>query len=628
MSFLASLPPRNEENSRNEVTYRPERGGSGNRPNVIMPDRDRSQVGSRMAKQRGTAPLGERLIAAGLLTTEQLENALAHQQAANRKVHQSNGASDGKPVKTKPLGEIVTELGLVDETKLVPLLGEQLGVPGVRLREGLIDPLAVNLLPRADAERWRVLPLMKVRDELTVAMADPRDLATIDAIAHVTGLRIRPVLTLASAIERLLPRCYEDDFTVDSVTADMDVEDLEVDSENGPLDLDSGTALMLAEGSPVINLVNYAIIQAVRQGASDIHIEPGAKATSVRFRIDGSLREVMRPKRDLHAALVSRIKVMGKLDIAEHRQSQDGRLHVRIARRDIDLRISTLPTVLGEKVVMRVLDRGNVSFDMGKLGLPGDSLGTMKQMLTRPHGLVLVTGPTGSGKTTTLYSAIELIKGIERNVITVEDPVEYQLELINQVQVNTDAGMTFAGALRSILRQDPDVIMVGEIRDRETAETAIQAALTGHLVLSTLHTNDAASAITRLVDMGIEPFKISAALVGVVAQRLVRNVCTHCCETHYPPSALLASLGYEPKREDRFVRGRGCSECFDGYRGRSGVYELMPCEGNLRELISDSVSLSKLRKARQGPSLLGEGMRLAASGVTTIDEVTRIADCE
>lgn len=625
MTILTSL---RHLRQRGETSERASHHRTAVRPRVILPNRDRSQIGARLAKQRGTAPLGERLIAAGLLTLEQLENALAHQQAAKRKAHQSNGPGDVQPIKTKPLGEIVTELGLVDETKLVPLLGEQLGVPGVRLREGLIDPLAVNLLPRADAERWRVLPLMKVRDELTVAMADPRDLATIDAITQVTGLRIRPVLTLASAIERLLPRCYEDDFTVDSVTADMDVEDLEVDAENGPLDLDGNTALMLAEGSPVINLVNYAIIQAVRQGASDIHIEPGTKATSVRFRIDGSLREVMRPKRDLHAALVSRIKVMAKLDIAEHRQSQDGRLHVRIARRDIDLRISTLPTVLGEKVVMRVLDRGNVNFDMGKLGLPGDSLVTMKQMLTRPHGLVLVTGPTGSGKTTTLYSAIELIKGIERNVITVEDPVEYQLELINQVQVNTDAGMTFAGALRSILRQDPDVIMVGEIRDRETAETAIQAALTGHLVLSTLHTNDAASAITRLVDMGVEPFKISAALVGVVAQRLVRNVCTHCQETHYPPSALLASLGHEPKREDRFVRGRGCSECFDGYRGRSGVYELMPCDGNLRELISDSVSLSKLRQARQGPSLLTEGMRLAAAGVTTIDEVTRIADCE
>ena len=275
----------------------------------------------------------------------------------------------------------------------------------------------------------------------------------------------------------------------------------------------------------MINLVNYAIIQAVRQGASDIHIEAGQKNTSIRFRIDGSLREVMKPRKDMHPAIVSRIKVMAKLDIAEHRQPQDGRFHVRINRRDIDLRVSTLPTVLGEKVVMRVLDRQNVTFDLNQLGLPNDSLSTVRRMLSRPHGLVLVTGPTGSGKTTTLYSAIELIKGVERNVITVEDPVEYQLELINQVQVQSDSGVSFAHALRSILRQDPDVIMVGEIRDRETAETAIQAALTGHLVLSTLHTNDSAAAITRLVDMGVERFKIAASLVGVVAQRLMRNLC-------------------------------------------------------------------------------------------------------
>ncbi|TWT98699.1 GspE/PulE family protein [Neorhodopirellula pilleata] len=601
-------------------------------PLLIVPPAEtsasRPSGGMFSARRGGGAPLGERLIAAGLLTAEQLENALDHQRLAFRKNSQgSDPAEPDSPRRLKPLGEVVTELGLVDETDLIPLLGEQLGVPGVRLREGLIDPQAISLIPRSEAERWRVLPLMKVRDELTIAMADPRDLATIDAISHLTGLRIRPVLTLASAIERLLPRCYEDDFSVDSVTADLDVDELEVESDAQTLDLDSGGAHQLADGSPVINLVNYAIIQAVRQGASDIHIEPGPKFTFIRFRIDGSLREAMRPKKDLHAALVSRIKVMAKLDIAEHRQPQDGRLHVRIARRDVDLRISTLPTVLGEKVVMRVLDRGNITFDMGKLGLPPDSLQIMKQMLARPHGLVLVTGPTGSGKTTTLYSAIELIKGIERNVVTVEDPVEYQLELINQVQVNTEAGMSFAGALRSILRQDPDVIMVGEIRDRETAETAIQAALTGHLVLSTLHTNDAASAITRLVDMGVEPFKIAAALVGVVAQRLVRNVCPNCSEAHYPPSAVLQSLQYESATGDRFVRGRGCSQCFDGYRGRSGIYELMPCDAMLREQITDSVTLSSLRQARSGPSLLSEGMRLAANGITSIEEVARVADC-
>ena len=421
---------------------------------------------------------------------------------------------------------------------------------------------------------------MRVRDELTVAMADPHDLASIDTLARLSGCRIRPVFTLASGIDRLLPRCYEDDFTVDSVTADLDVEQLELETE--AIDLDLTGTQQLAEGSPVINLVNYAIVQAVSQGASDIHIEPGHKSTSVRFRIDGSLREVMKPRKDLHAAIVSRIKVMAKLDIAEHRQPQDGRLHVRINRRDVDLRVSTLPTVLGEKVVMRVLDRRSITFDLNQLGMPNDSLQIAHRMLGRPHGLVLVTGPTGSGKTTTLYSAIELIKGIERNIITVEDPVEYQLELINQVQVQTDNGVTFARALRSILRQDPDVIMVGEIRDRETAETAIQAALTGHLVLSTLHTNDSVSAITRLIDMGVERFKIAAALVGVIAQRLVRTLCADCREPYYPSARLLEEMHYQGDARHSFARSRGCSQCFEsGYRGRSGIYELLESNGEL-----------------------------------------------
>lgn len=499
-------------------------------------------------------PLGQRLIEAGLIRQDQLDTALEHQRVEEERLAAlaAQRGEEANRKNAKRLGEVVAELGLVNESDLLPLLGQQLGVEGVRLREGLIDPFAVRLIPRECAERLHVLPLMRVRDELTVAMADPHDLTAIDTLARLSGCRIRPVFTLASGIERLLPRCYEEDFTVDSITADLDVEQLELESD--AIDLDLLGTQQLAEGSPVINLVNYAIIQAVRQGASDIHIEAGQKNTSVRFRIDGSLREVMKPRKDLHAAIVSRIKVMAKLDIAEHRQPQDGRLHVRINRRDVDLRVSTLPTVLGEKVVMRVLDRQSVTFDLNRLGLPNDSLSVFRRMLARPHGLVLVTGPTGSGKTTTLYSAIELIKGIERNVITVEDPVEYQLELINQVQVQHETGVTFAQALRSILRQDPDVIMVGEIRDRETAETAIQAALTGHLVLSTLHTNDSASAITRLVDMGVERFKIAASLVGVIAQRLVRNLCTDCKETYYPSAKLLEEIHYRGDLRHAFAQ--------------------------------------------------------------------------
>ena len=579
------------------------------------------------ATTHAQVPLGQRLIEAGLLRQEQLDSALSHQAAESQRSSGEQGDRDGsgkKQSRTKRLGEVVAELGLVDEGDLLPLLGEQLGVEGVRLREGLIDPKAVRLIPYEHAVRLHALPLMRVRDELTVAMADPHDLASIDALSRLSGCRIRPVFTLASGIDRLLPRCYEDNFTVDSVTADLDVEQLELETEAIDLDL-SGTQ-QLAEGSPVINLVNYAIVQAVSQGASDIHIEPGHKSTSVRFRIDGSLREVMKPRKDLHAAIVSRIKVMSKLDIAEHRQPQDGRLHVRMNRRDVDLRVSTLPTVLGEKVVMRVLDRKNVTFDLNQLGMPHESLDVAHRMLSRPHGLVLVTGPTGSGKTTTLYSAIELIKGIERNIITVEDPVEYQLELINQVQVQIDSGVTFAKALRSILRQDPDVIMVGEIRDRETAEMAIQAALTGHLVLSTLHTNDSVSAITRLIDMGVERFKIAAALVGIVAQRLVRNLCVDCRETYYPTAKLLQAMHYHGDVRHPFARSRGCSQCFEsGYRSRSGVYELLECNSELRALINDGANLDQLRTAHKGPTLLSEGLRLAAAGTTSLEEVGRVA---
>lgn len=569
-------------------------------------------------------PLGQRLIEAGLLREDQLDSALSHQQAQANLSKSQNDNSGKAPKRAKRLGEVVAELGLVDEGNLLPLLGEQLGVEGVRLREGLIDPNAVRLVPRDYAERLHAIPLMRVRDELSVAMSDPHDLAAIDALSRVSGCRIRPIFTLGSGIERLLPRVYEEDFTVDSVTADLDVEQLEL--ENETIDLDLIDTKELSEGSPVINLVNYAIVQAVNQGASDIHIEPGQKYTSVRFRIDGSLREVMKPRKDLHAAIVSRIKVMAKLDIAEHRQPQDGRMHVRINRRDVDLRISTLPTVLGEKVVLRVLDRKSITFDLNALGMPLDSLSTAHRMLGRPHGLVLVTGPTGSGKTTTLYSAIELIKGVERNVITVEDPVEYQLDLINQVQVQADNGVTFAKALRSILRQDPDVIMVGEIRDRETAEMAIQAALTGHLVLSTLHTNDSCSAITRLIDMGVERFKISAALVGVVAQRLVRNLCEDCRETYYPSSKMLSELQYVGDSRQPFARSRGCSQCFEtGYRGRSGVYELLECSPEFRGLINSGAALDQLRSAHTGPSILSDGMRLAASGKTSLEEIARIA---
>jgi type IV pilus assembly protein PilB len=554
--------------------------------------------------------LGDRLLTAGLLTRDELETALLEQRAKGMK-----------------LGEVLTELGFVNEDALLPYLAQQMGHTWVRIREGLIDPQVVRLLPRHKAEAIKAIVLFRVRDVLTVALAEPQNLKHIDEIERVTGYGVRAVLAAKAAIEKLIPRCYEDDFAVDAVTADVDANAVEVSPDAFEVDLQNVQSL--AEGSPVVNLVNYIVVHAIRQKASDIHIEPGHKHSSVRFRVDGQLREVLRPRREFHSALVSRIKVMAKLDIAEQRTPQDGRIHIIVERREIDLRVSTLPTVLGEKTVMRVLDKSNVSFNLERLGIPESQFARLKRMLGRPYGLMLVTGPTGSGKTTTLYSAIELIKSVHRNIVTVEDPVEYQLELINQVQTGGSKTMTFANCLRAILRQDPDVIMVGEIRDSETAEVAIQAALTGHLVLSTLHTNDSASAVTRLVDMGVDTFKIAAALVGVIAQRLVRTICPHCRITYYPSAEMLDVLHYKGDRRRQFLKGEGCPQCYDtGFKGRIGIYEILEATRELRQTIGEGATLDTLKtKIREsgGVLLLDEGLRLAEEGKTSLDEVMRVA---
>ena len=555
-------------------------------------------------------PLGEQLVGADLLTSEELEGALKLQSHKGQR-----------------LGEILLELGIISEDQMLPFIQRQLGVTSVKLREGMIDPAVVRLLPRETAERLGALAIFKVRGTLTVAMAEPQNLQQLDEIERVTKLGVRPVFAFETNIQRMTTRAYEEDFAVDSVTADMDEDAVELQSE--AVDVDLSSVESLVEGSPVINLVNYLIMQSLRKGASDIHIEPTRKHTIVRFRVDGQLIEVLRPRRDIHPAIVSRIKVMGKMDIAEHRVPQDGRCQVAVEGTEIDLRISTLPTVLGEKVVLRVLDRRRLTFSLEKLGLPRDLLDDVKSLLARPYGLLLVTGPTGSGKTTTLYSALELIKSVHRNIITVEDPVEYQLELINQVQVEKTRDLTFATALRAILRQDPDVIMVGEIRDPETAQVAVQAALTGHLVLSTLHTNDSAGAVTRMQDMEVEPYKIAAAVVGVIAQRLVRAICPKCRSQYYPPAEFLESIHYKGDKRRSFSRGEGCRDCHDtGFQGRSGIYEVLTVEPELREMISEESGLETIRRwfrAKGGRTLLDEGLRLAEQEVTSLDEVMRIA---
>jgi len=559
---------------------------------------------------RISTPLGENLVQAGLLKSGDLEAALAQ--------HSSRQSQ---------LGETLLEMGFVEEDTLLLFLGQQLAVPSVRLRSGLVDPKVVRKIPRSKADAFSALALFCVRGRLTVAMAEPNNLRQLDELERITGMPIRPVLAMRSAIDRMLPHCYEENFAVDAVTADLEANSLEIHADS--VDISLADVESLTDGSPIINLVNYIVVHAIRQKASDIHIEAGQQSSLVRYRVDGHLREVLRPRREYHPAMISRIKVLAKLDISEHRMPQDGRVHLTVDGREIDLRISTLPTILGEKVVMRVLDRKNVTFYLDKLGMPEDALAITKGLLKHPHGLILTTGPTGSGKTTTLYSAVELIKSIKRNIVTVEDPVEYQLDLINQVQVSNTKTMKFADALRSILRQDPDVIMVGEIRDAETAAISIQAALTGHLVLSTLHTNDSFSAVTRLLDMGIEPFKLSAALLGVIAQRLVRTICPACKSNYYPPQEQLDAIQYKGDRRRQFAHGTGCRECYDtGFRGRTGIYEVFAIDRSVRDLISSNASVDELRTyhRQQGKgSLLDEGVRLAESGRTSLDEIIEVA---
>lgn len=555
-------------------------------------------------------PLGQQLLSANLIAADELEAALNLQAEKGQK-----------------LGEALLELGFASEEQLLPFIEAQLGLPGVRLREGLLDPIAIRLLPRDLAQSLTALALFRIKNTLVVATDDPLDLNKIDRIEHFTGLEVRPVFAFKLAIERMLNRVYDEDFRVDAVTADLDDSEVELQLESS--DVDVASVHDLVDGSPVVNLVNYLILQSVRKGASDIHIEPSRNFASVRFRIDGQLVEMLRPRRDIYPAMVSRIKVMAKLDIAEQRVPQDGRCQVYADNKQVDLRVSTLPTVLGEKIVIRVLDKQRLTFDLDKLGIRPDTLTLIKDLLAKPYGLMLVTGPTGSGKTTTLYSALELIKSVQRNIITVEDPVEYQIELVNQVQVDSARGVSFPKALRSILRQDPDVIMVGEIRDAETAQVAVQAALTGHLVLSTLHTNDSVSAITRMRDMGIESYKLAAALVGVVAQRLVRTICPHCRTSYYPSAEYLEALHYQGDKRRSFSKGEGCRECFDsGFQGRIGIYEVLPANTQLRRMIAEEAGLetiSSWMNEQALPTLLSSGLEVAEREESSLEEVARVA---
>src|SRR4051794_5078797 len=555
--------------------------------------------------------LGDALLEQGAVSSEQLARALAAQKAT--------GAM---------LGEILVDQGIIPAQKLIDALSATTGIKGCVLRHGLIDPATLALVGEEEAQRLVAIPMFKVRDTLTVAMAEPQSLPKIDRLRQLTGCKVRPVLALASNIKEFVSKYKGGDVNVDAFLTSLPESDVEVvereQVDEGPIaDLDKMVA-----GSPIVNLVNVVLLTAVRDKASDIHIEPDKKGTRIRYRIDGVLRDLMKPPMGMHAAIVSRIKVIGKMDIAEKRLPQEGRVRIVAEGCEIDLRVSSMPTLLGEKLVLRILDKENLRVKMEDLGFRTNSMASVKRMLDRPHGLFLVTGPTGSGKTTTLYSALDLLRSPEANILTVEDPVEYQLELVNQIQVQASIGFTFARALRSILRQDPDIIMVGEIRDEETARVSLQAALTGHLVLATLHTNDAPSTVARLLDMGIESYLLSGALNGVVAQRLSRTICTNCATKYFPTEQELEDAGLKDKVGRPFRKGAGCRQCHDtGFKGRLGIYEVMEVTPELRRLIHRGGATHEIRDMMRQQGVLTlreEGIEASLAGKTSLDEVLRV----
>ena len=558
---------------------------------------------------------GEALVQEGYLSQEQLSRALAEQKSTGRM-----------------LGEMLVEQGIISGPNLVLILAKLLGVKGCQIRHGLVDPALLKLIGAEEAERLLALPLFKVRGTLTVAMTEPQALPKIDRLRQLTGCKVRTVLAMEANIREYIKKYATGETTIDAFLTSLHEQEVEVVEretvDEGPTtDLDKMVA-----GSPIINLVNVALLTSVRDKASDIHIEPDKKGTRIRYRIDGVLRDLMKPPAGMHAAIVSRIKVIGKMDIAEKRLPQEGRVHIIAEGREIDLRVSSMPTLLGEKLVVRILDKENLRVRLEDLGFRTEAMTSFKRMLEQPHGLVLVTGPTGSGKTTTLYSALDLLRSPELNIVTIEDPVEYQIDMINQTHVHEAVGLTFARALRSILRQDPDVIMVGEIRDEETARVAVQAALTGHLVLATLHTNDAPGAVARLLDMGIEPYLLSSALNGAVAQRLARSICPSCATKYYPSEQELRDAGLADRAGKAFRKGAGCPQCHDsGFQGRFGIYEVMEVTAELRRMVHRAAPSHQLRdqfRKEGGRTLREEGVLMALEGRSSLEEVLRVTHNE
>ena len=553
--------------------------------------------------------LGEILIAKGYITPSQLTEALEHQAQKGHK---------------KLIGEILVEMNFATDPQVIEALADGYGVPFVQNTAKIADPQIIELLPREFVEEHTILPLFLVRGVLTVAVSEPANVFLVEEIQRLTGHEVQIVAATSAEIETSL-RSYlpaANVFVIDDIYEDIDEADFSlIERQVTELaDLEE-----VAGHSPVVKLVNYIFYCAVQDAASDIHIEPDDHRLRVRYRVDGRLYERLAPPYQMHAALTSRIKIMSNLDISERRLPQDGDIHVRMDGRPIDLRVSTMPGKFGEKVVIRIIDNRNSIVSLDKLGFSAGMLLGWKEVVRQPNGVVLVTGPTGSGKSTTLYSVLSLLNSDEQNICTVEDPIEANIPGINQSQVNEKAGFSFALALRSMLRQDPDILMVGEVRDAETAATAIQAALTGHLVFSTLHTNDAPSAVTRLVNIGIEPYLVAATLRGVLAQRLVRKICPHCKETYEPEPVIREAVeNYCGPIED-LSRGQGCSRCRGtGFAGRIGIFELLVPDEELLTAVARGANLQELRTilAKSGfGTLRADGMEKVEGGLTTAEEV-------
>jgi type IV pilus assembly protein PilB len=574
-----------------------------------------------MATPHGPKKLiGQLLLEKGLITQEQLDEALRVQKNT-----------------TEQIGRILTDLGYVTERDVLRAYAEQLGIPFLEVNEVSIDQDIAKAIPQSVVQRYNAVPIKRSGNRLTVAMSDPSNVFALDDIRLITGYEIDPMLATPDDIgmlmgggdggaggqEELQNALSALDGGLAALTDDMDLASAGVDE-----DVDRSAAL--EDEAPIIRVVNVVIQQAIKDRASDIHVEPDRRGVRIRYRIDGVLHEVMRVPKYVHAPLVSRIKIMADMNIAERRLPQDGRIHIRHEGKDYDLRVSSVPTVFGEKVVMRILDQSSVLIGLNKLGMFAETQAQLESIMVQPNGMILSTGPTGSGKTTTQYSILNKINSVEKNILTIEDPVEYQLPGLNQVHVNRKAGLTFSSAMRSFLRQDPDIIMVGEIRDLETAETAVQASLTGHLVLSTVHTNDAPSTITRLMDMGVEPFLIASSVIGILAQRLGRRICQNCKEPYRPPAEALHRVGFtvEDMENVVFYRGRGCEQCrHTGYRGRMGIFEMMLINEEIADLTVKRAPLSEIRNAALAngmKNLKMDGFQKVLEGTTTVEEVMRV----